>query len=106
VVKALPVPEAGNKVHYFPGAILQGKEAPRGFGVRVSSGRALLWTRTLQRRTLRSVPYMTGKIEVAHHYSTGCLGAHLAWERTKDAGARGSAELRGSRRVPAALGCT
>src|SRR5216684_7276949 len=36
VVKA--VPEAGNKVHYFPGAILQGKEAPRGFGVRVSSG--------------------------------------------------------------------
>ncbi len=36
VVKA--VPEAGNKVHYFPGAILEGKEAPRGFGVRVSSG--------------------------------------------------------------------
>jgi integrase len=38
VVRALPVPETGNKVHYFPGAILQGKEAPRGFGVRVSSG--------------------------------------------------------------------
>src|SRR5215831_4827296 len=38
VVKALPVPETGNKVHYFPGAILQGKEAPRGFGVRVSAG--------------------------------------------------------------------
>jgi integrase len=37
-VKALPVPETGNKVRYFPGAILQGKEAPRGFGVRVSSG--------------------------------------------------------------------
>ena len=38
VVKGLPVPETGNKVHYFPGAILQGKEAPRGFGVRVSAG--------------------------------------------------------------------
>ncbi len=38
VVKALPVPETGNRVHYFPGAILQGKEAPRGFGVRVSAG--------------------------------------------------------------------
>jgi integrase len=37
-VKALPVPEAGNKVHYFPGAIIQGKEVPRGFGVRISSG--------------------------------------------------------------------
>src|SRR5258708_17798319 len=38
VVKNLLIPETGNKVHYFPGAILQGKEAPRGFGVRVSSG--------------------------------------------------------------------
>jgi len=38
VIRTLPVPETGNKVHYFPGAILQGKEAPRGFGVRVSSG--------------------------------------------------------------------
>jgi integrase len=38
VVKALPVPESGNRVHYFPDAILQGAKAPRGFGVRVSSG--------------------------------------------------------------------
>jgi integrase len=37
IVKALPVPVAGNKVHYFPGAILQGKEVPRGFGVRITA---------------------------------------------------------------------
>jgi hypothetical protein len=38
VVKALPVPPTGNRVHYFPDAMLQGRKAPRGFGVRVSSG--------------------------------------------------------------------
>lgn len=37
VVKALPTPESGNKVHYFPDAILQGKRAPAGFGVRITS---------------------------------------------------------------------
>src|SRR5262249_44771763 len=37
-VKALPVPEAGNKVHYFPGAVLQGTKAPRVFGVRFTAG--------------------------------------------------------------------
>jgi hypothetical protein len=37
-VKALPVPETGNRIHYFPGAIIQGKEVPRGFGVRISAG--------------------------------------------------------------------
>src|SRR5215470_7394149 len=38
IVKSLPVPEAGNKVHYFPDAVLQGTKAPRGFGVRVTAG--------------------------------------------------------------------
>ena len=38
VVKGLPVPETGNKVHYFPDAVLQGAKAPRGFGVRVTAG--------------------------------------------------------------------
>src|SRR5215475_14436912 len=37
IVKALPVPEAGNKVHYFPDATLQGAKAPRGFGVRITA---------------------------------------------------------------------
>src|SRR5262249_3744620 len=38
IVAALPVPEVGNKVHFFSGATLQGKKAPAGFGVRVTAG--------------------------------------------------------------------
>jgi len=36
-IKSLPVPEKGNKVHYFPDAMLQGMPAPRGFGVRITA---------------------------------------------------------------------
>ena len=39
-IKALPIPEKGNRVHYFAGAVLQGITAPRGFGVRVTAGGA------------------------------------------------------------------
>jgi len=38
IVEKLPVPAAGNKVHFFSGAALQGKKAPAGFGVRVTAG--------------------------------------------------------------------
>jgi integrase len=38
IVEGLPVPQAGNKVHFFSGATLQGKKAPAGFGVRVTAG--------------------------------------------------------------------
>jgi integrase len=34
VVKSLPLPSHGNRVHYFPDAIVQGSQVPRGFGVR------------------------------------------------------------------------
>ncbi len=37
IVAALPVPDVGNKVHYFSGATLQGKKAPSGFGVRITA---------------------------------------------------------------------
>src|SRR5262245_48680114 len=37
VVKALPVPATGNKVHFFADAVLQGTKAPRGFGVCVTA---------------------------------------------------------------------
>ena len=37
VVRGLPIPKAGNRVHYFPGAVLQGAAAPRGFGVRITA---------------------------------------------------------------------
>jgi integrase len=40
IVKALPAPERGNKIHYFGGAVLQGIPAPKGFGVRVTGGGA------------------------------------------------------------------
>ena len=40
VIRALPVPPNGNRVHYFGGARLQGFEAPRGFGVRVTAAGA------------------------------------------------------------------
>src|SRR4051794_4482515 len=39
-IKALPIPEKGNRVHYFAGASLQGMATPRGFGVRVTAGGA------------------------------------------------------------------
>ena len=40
VVRSLPTPPTGNKVHYFAGATLQGAPVPRGFGVRVTAGGA------------------------------------------------------------------
>lgn len=45
IVASLPTPEAGNKVHFFSGATLQGKEAPGGFGVRVTAGgsKSFVW---------------------------------------------------------------
>lgn len=45
IVAALPVPETGNKLHYFSGATLQGKTAPSGFAVRVTAAgsKAFVW---------------------------------------------------------------
>jgi integrase len=40
IVASLPTPVAGNKVHFFSGAALQGKEAPAGFGVRCTAAGA------------------------------------------------------------------
>jgi integrase len=45
IVANLPAPKAGNKLHYFSGATLQGKKAPSGFAVRVTSAgtKAFVW---------------------------------------------------------------
>jgi integrase len=45
IVGNLPVPETGNKVHFFSGATLQGKKAPAGFGVRITASetRSFVW---------------------------------------------------------------
>jgi integrase len=45
IVANLPAPDTGNKLHYFSGATLQGKKAPAGFAVRVTSAgtKAFVW---------------------------------------------------------------
>jgi integrase len=45
IVGNLPAPATGNKLHYFSGATLQGKKAPSGFAVRVTSAgtKAFVW---------------------------------------------------------------
>lgn len=39
-IKRLPIPEKGNRITYFPAAVLQGSQVPRGFGVRVTASGA------------------------------------------------------------------
>jgi len=36
-INAIPVPSTGNRVHYLTGAVVQGAEVPKGFGVRVTA---------------------------------------------------------------------
>jgi integrase len=45
IVQKLPTPAAGNKLHYFSGATLQGKKAPSGFAVRVTAAgtKSFVW---------------------------------------------------------------
>jgi integrase len=45
IVEKLPTPATGNRLHYFSGAKLQGKEAPGGFAVRVTAAgsKAFVW---------------------------------------------------------------
>ena len=45
IVAALPAPPNGNKLHYYSGATLQGKKAPPGFAVRVTSAgtKSFVW---------------------------------------------------------------
>jgi hypothetical protein len=54
-IKLLPIPEKGNRVHYFAGAVLQGVTAPQGFGVRVtaSGARAFVLNYRLRGREYR-----------------------------------------------------
>ena len=35
--KSLPTPAKGSRIHYFPEAVVQGVQVPRGFGVRVTA---------------------------------------------------------------------
>jgi len=55
VVKALPIPDHGNRVHFFAGTVIQGARVPRGFGVRVTSNgaRAFVLDYRIRRRQYR-----------------------------------------------------
>jgi integrase/rubredoxin len=55
IVKALPAPESGNRVHYFPDATIQGTKVPRGFGVRVTAAgvRSFVMNYSVARRERR-----------------------------------------------------
>ena len=52
VVAELPTPPTGNKLHYFSGATLQGKKAPSGFAVRVTSAgtKSFVWFHRVEGR--------------------------------------------------------
>jgi integrase len=45
IVCDLPLPDEGNKLHYFSGVTLQGKKAPSGFAVRVTAAgtKSFVW---------------------------------------------------------------
>jgi integrase len=55
IVKSLPIPEVGNRVHYFAKAGIPGGEAPRGFGVRVTAAgvRSFVMNYSIARRERR-----------------------------------------------------
>jgi len=40
IIAALPIPERGNRIHFFAGAKVEGKTIPSGFGVRVTAAGA------------------------------------------------------------------
>jgi integrase len=52
IVRSLPTPASGNKLHYFSGATLQGKKAPSGFAVRVTSAgtKSFVWFHRVEGR--------------------------------------------------------
>jgi integrase len=64
VVKSLPLPASGSKIHYFAGSILQGARTPRGFGVRVTAS----GTRSFVMR-----------YRIAHHEHLYVIGQHPDW---------------------------
>jgi integrase len=55
IVKSLPIPESGNRVHYFADAVIQGAKVPRGFGVRVTAAgvRSFVMNYSVARRERR-----------------------------------------------------
>jgi integrase len=55
IVKNLPIPDSGNRVHYFAETVIQGAKVPRGFGVRVTAAgvRSFVMNYSVARRERR-----------------------------------------------------
>jgi integrase len=55
IVKWLPAPEVGNRVHYFAEAVVEDGKAPRGFGIRVTAAgvRSFVMNYSIARRERR-----------------------------------------------------
>lgn len=70
IVAALPVPETGNKLHYFSGATLQGKTCPSGFAVRCTAAgsKAFVWFHRVNGR---------GHLETIGRWSASPKGGNL-----------------------------
>jgi integrase len=64
VVKSLPLPASGSRIHYFAGTVIQGAKTPRGFGVRVTAN----GTRSFVMR-----------YRIAHHEHLYVIGQHPDW---------------------------
>jgi integrase len=55
IVKSLPTPEVGNRVHYFAEAVVEDGKVPRGFGIRVTAAgvRSFVMNYSIARRERR-----------------------------------------------------
>jgi integrase len=55
IVKSLPAPEVGNRVHYFAEAVVEDGKVPRGFGIRVTAAgvRSFVMNYSIARRERR-----------------------------------------------------
>jgi integrase len=100
VVKKLPVPESGNKVHYFAGAVLQGKEVPAGFGVRITSAGARSFVMNYR------VAHVERRFTIGKHPDWSVLAAVTEARKLRQRIDKGEDPLADRRKVEAAGGNT
>jgi len=100
IVKTLPIPEAGNRVHYFPDAVIQGAKVPRGFGVRITAGgaRSFVMNYSVARRERR--------FTIGQYPDWSVLRAVKEARELRQRIDRGEDPLDGSRKQEAASGNT
>jgi integrase len=101
VVKKLPVPSNGNKVHYFAGAVLQGKEVPAGFGVRITAAgtRSFIFN-------YRNAQHVERRITIGKYPDWSAIKAVQRARELRQAIDKGDDPLAGRRQQEAAAGNT